>query len=98
MSRTDDPFAEDQRRAWEQAMIALEDDLGTHTRAGGPTWREVYKNTPAVDVWRRSPTRPPAAKLEGDALKKAREIAEVKVTLARNAYELAQSELDALSG
>jgi hypothetical protein len=95
MSRTDNPFAAEQQRAWEQAMIALEDDLGTHVRAGGPTWREVYKNTQAVDVYRRNPTRPPAA-LQGDERKEARRIVEAKITVARLALESLEQELEAL--
>ena len=97
MSNTQNLFAADQQRAWEQAMIALEDDLGTHVRAGGPTWRTVYANTPAVDVWRRNPTRPAAPGPQGDERKKARGIVEAKITVARLALEGLEQELEALS-
>jgi hypothetical protein len=94
---TDNPFAAEQQRAWNQAMDDLEFDLGTHARSG-LTWREVYKNTPAVDVYRRNPTRPPAPGPQGDELKKARRIAHTKMILARNAYERIVTEYESLGG
>ncbi|MGO9991822.1 MAG: hypothetical protein ACLPTF_04830 [Steroidobacteraceae bacterium] len=96
-SRTDNPFAAEQKRAWEQAMQDLEFDLGTHARPG-LTWREVYKNTAAVDVYRRNPTRPPAAGPQGDELKKAKRITHTKMILARNAYEGIVAEYESLGG
>lgn len=94
--RTDNPFAADQQRAWNQAMDDLEFDLGTHARPG-LTYREIYKNTLAVDVYRRNPTRPPAPGPQGAELKKARGIVETKIKIARMALEGLEQELEALT-
>jgi hypothetical protein len=95
MGNTQNPFAAEQQRAWNQAMDDLEFDLGTHARPG-LTYREIYKNTPAVDVYRRNPTRPPAPEPQGDERKKARRIVEAKITVARLALEGLEQELEAL--
>jgi hypothetical protein len=85
---------------WERAMLVLEESLGETCAFTKKTYRELYKDSSAQDIWNRSPNlhRKAAVPQEGLELKRARRIAHTKMILACNAYEGVVAEYEALGG
>jgi hypothetical protein len=83
---------------WERAMLVLIEAQGETCPFTKKTYREIYKDSCAQDIWNRAPNvhRKAAPPQEGRTLAKVR--AHTKMILARNAAEAAVAEYVALGG
>jgi hypothetical protein len=83
---------------WERAMLVLIEAQGETCPFTKKTYREIYKESSAQDIWNRAPNlhRKAAPPQEGRTLAKVR--AHTKMILARNAAEAAVAEYVALGG
>jgi hypothetical protein len=84
---------------WERAMLVLIEAQGETCPFTKKTYRELYKDSSAQDIWNRAPNlHRKAAVLEGNELKRAKDRAHTKMILTRNAAEAAIAEYVALGG